>query len=969
MTSIHGFELLRERSIPELNTLARLYRHIATGAQVLSLANDDENKCFAITFPTFPEDASGVAHILEHAVLCGSRRYRVKEPFKELLQGSLRTFLNAFTYPDRTIYPVASQNLQDFYNLIEVYLDAVFFPLLTPESFAQEGWHYETADGDGRLSYSGVVYNEMKGAYSSPEDLLQTAVLTTLLPDTVYGHDAGGDPRHIPDLTYERLRAFHRTYYHPSRALLFFYGDDPPEERLVRMDTWLSEVAAAYPPPPPLSPPALRQPPFPAPQQLRRPYLPGEDAQTYVTVNWALPPVEDPADALALTVLTHVLIGTPASPLRKALIDSGLGEDITGLGLVDDIAQPVFSTGLKGVEEANAPAVEQLVLTTLAGLAADGLDPRTVAASLHTVEFQLREHNTGGFPRGLALLLRGLPAWMYGADPIAWIAFAEPWERLRRATTEDPRYFEGLIRRHLLDNPHRTTLLLVPDPNLAAEWEAQERARLEAVRATLTPAEWEALRRHNEALRLWQETPDPPEALAAIPRLRLSDLDRTNKRLPLADLDYRGVPILYHDLFTNGICYLDLGLNLRMVPPELLPYVPLFARGLLETGAGEQDFVALTQRIGMHTGGIVSTLFTGMRRGDGQPCAWLFLRGKAMVPKTAELLAILRDILAGARLDDRERIRQIVLEEKATHEAALLPAGSAFVAGRLAGHFHSAGWAAEQMSGVNYLLFLRRLANAIENDWPTVYERLETLRRLLINRQAMLWNVTLDEANWSQVQPQLQALMDDLPARPTEPVTWSSPPAPPAEGLILPGQVNYVGKAADLYALGYRLHGSIHVITNYLRLGRLWERVRMQGGAYGVSCGFDQRSGVLHFVSYRDPQLRETLAVYDETADFLGRVELGEEELTRAIIGVIGQMDAYLLPDAKGWVAMQRYLLGEGEEFRQQVREEVLGTTVADFHALAEVLQGFKTAGHIVILGPETTLAASGLDLSLTRVL
>ncbi|MCS7039427.1 MAG: insulinase family protein [Anaerolineae bacterium] len=969
MTSTHGFELLRERSIPELNTLARFYRHIATGAQLLSFVNDDENKCFAIVFPTFPEDASGVAHILEHAVLCGSRRYRVKEPFKELLKGSLRTFLNAFTYPDRTIYPVASQNLQDFYNLIEVYLDAVFFPLLTPESFAQEGWHYETTDGDGRLAFSGVVYNEMKGAYSSPEDLLQTAVLTTLLPDTVYGHDSGGDPRHIPDLTYERLLAFHRTYYHPSRALLFFYGDDPPEERLVRMDTWLSEVAAAYPPPPPLPPLALRQPPFPAPQQLRRPYVPGEDAQTYVTVNWALPPVEDPTEALALTVLGHVLIGTPASPLRKALIDSGLGEDITGLGLVDDVAQPVFSTGLKGVEETNAPAVEQLVLTTLGHLAAEGIDPRTVAASLHTVEFQLREHNTGGFPRGLALLLRGLPAWMYGADPIAWIAFAEPWERLRQATTADPRYFEGLIRRYLLDNPHRTTLLLVPDPNLAAEWEAQERARLEAAQASLTPAAWEALRRQNEALRLWQEMPDPPEALAAIPRLRLSDLDRTNKRLPLADLDYRGVPILYHDLFTNGIGYLDLGLNLRMVPPELLPYVPLFARGLLETGAGEQDFVALTQRIGMHTGGIVPTLFTGMRRGDGQPCAWLFLRGKAMVPKAGELLAILRDVLAGARLDDRERIRQIVLEEKANQEAALLPAGLAFVAGRLAGHFHSAGWAAEQMSGVNYLLFLRRLAAEIESDWPAVYERLETLRRLLINRQAMLWNVTLDEANWSQVQPQLQALLDDLPARPTEPAAWSLPPAPPAEGLILPGQVNYVGKAADLYALGYRLHGSIHVITNYLRLGRLWERVRMQGGAYGVSCQFDQRSGVLHFVSYRDPQVLATLAVYDETADFLARVELNDEELSRAIIGVIGQMDAYLLPDAKGWVAMQRYLLGEGEEFRQQLREEVLGTTVADFHALAEVLQGFKTAGHVVILGPETALSTSGLDLSLTRVL
>ncbi len=967
MTLIHGFQLVRERSIPELKTLARLYRHVATGAELLSLSNDDENKCFAITFRTFPQDNSGVAHILEHAVLCGSRRYRVKEPFKELLQGSLRTFLNAFTYPDRTIYPVASQNLQDFYNLIEVYLDAVFFPLLTPESFAQEGWHYEPQDG--HLRYSGVVYNEMKGAYSSPEDLLQTAVLTTLLPDTVYGYDSGGDPRHIPDLTYERLLAFHRTYYHPARALLFFYGDDPPEARLARMDAWLREAAAAYPPPAPLPPLSLQQRVFAAPQQLRRPYVPGEEAQTYVTVNWALPPTEDPEAILALNVLSHILIGTPASPLRKALSDSGLGEDITGLGLVDDLAHPIVSTGLKGVEEANGPAVEQLVLTTLETLATRGIDPRTVAASLHTVEFQLREYNTGGFPRGLALLGRGLPAWIYGADPIARIAFAEPWERLRQAVAATPRYFETLIHRYLLDNPHRTTLLLVPDPNLAAAWEAQEQARLEAVRATLTPTAWEDLRRQNEARRRWQETPDPPEALAAIPRLRLSDLDRTNKRLPLVELDYRGVPILYHDLFTNGICYLDLGFNLRAVPPDALPYLPILARGLLETGAGDQDLVALTQRIGMHTGGIVPTLFTGMRRADGQPCAWLFLRGKAMVPQTGELLAILRDVLLSAHLDDRERLRQIVLEEKANQEAGLLPAGSAVVAGRLAGHFHIAGWAAEQMNGVNYLLFLRRLAAAIETDWPTVYERLETLRRLLVTRQAMVANVTLDETNWSQVQPQLQALLDELPTTPAEPASWPLPSAPSAEGLILPGQVNYVGKAADLYALGHRLHGSIHVILNYLRLGRLWERVRMQGGAYGVSCQFDHRSGVLHFVSYRDPQIAATLAVYDETADVLAHIDLGDEELTRAIIGVIGQMDAYLLPDAKGWVAMQRHLLGESESFRQQMREEVLTTTVADFRALADVLHGFRTAGHVVILGPEAALLDSGLELSLTRVL
>jgi hypothetical protein len=969
MTTQHGFELLAERALPELNTTALHFRHLRTGAEVLSLVNDDENKSFGVTFRTLPPDSTGVAHILEHAVLCGSRRYPVKEPFKELLQGSLKTFLNAFTYPDRTTYPVASQNRQDFYNLINVYLDAVFYPLLSRFSFIQEGWRYE-ADDAGRLSYTGVVFNEMKGVYSSPDDLLETAILRRLFPDNIYGLDSGGDPARIPDLSYEQLLAFHRRHYHPANALFFFHGDDPAPARLQLLDRWLADFDRQ-----PLPAPVSSHPPFPTPRRQRQPYVPGEDAKTYVTVNWALDESHDPALDLALGILGHILIGAPASPLYKALIDSGLGEDLSGLGLMSDLRQTVFSTGLKGVAAgADEDAVERLILDTLQNLVTDGLDPRTIAASMNTIEFRLRENNTGGFPRGLALMLRGLTTWLYGGDPLTAIAFETPLQTVKAAYAADPRFFEGLIRTHLLANPHRLTLVLHPDPDLEARQTAAESGRLAAERAQMSkqPASDDplaAIRAENEELRRQQETPDPPAALAAIPRLSLADLDRHNKLIPLAELDHLSSPILHHDLFTNGVVYVDAGLNLRTLPAAYLPYVALFGRILLETGTEAEDFVGLSQRIGSQTGGIYPTRFVGAHRHERRPAAWLFLRGKATVAQTGALFDILGDVLAGARLDNRERIRQIVLEEKAGQEGGLLPAGHAVVLSRLGAQLGLADWVAEQMGGVSYLLFLRRLAAEIDSDWPAVQERLQAMRSLLVGRNTMLWNITVDGGNWASVQPRLQALIERLPAPPANRNEWLFKPHPHGEGLTIPAAVNFVGKGANLYDLGYDLHGSIFVLLNLLNTGWLWERVRMQGGAYGVFANFDQRSGAFRFVSYRDPNLQATLDAYDRSAEFVAGLDLGEDEMTRAIIGVIGQIDAHMLPDAKGWVSMQRHLLGETDALRQQLRQQILGATNADLRAFADTLQRFNTAASVVVLGAEAAMISSDLPLEMIKVL
>lgn len=954
---LHGFALIAAREIPELNTSARLWRHLKTGAELLSLENDDRNKVFGISFFTPTPDSTGLPHIMEHSVLCGSRKYPVKEPFVELLKGSLQTFVNAMTFPDKTMYPVASQNRQDFYNLVDVYLDAVFYPNITPHIFRQEGWHYELDDPAAPLAYKGVVFNEMKGAYSDPDGLLAQRVQTSLFPDTMYREDAGGDPQAIPQLTYEQFQRYHATYYHPSNARVFFYGDDPPEERLRLLDAYLKDFE-----PRAVDAAIAVQPRFAAPRRVTVPFAASDDTdaagkQAQVAVNWALTEDRSPETLLALTILSHILIGTPASPLRKALIDSGLGEDLAGMGLDFDLRQSILSTGLRGTDAAQADAIESLVMSTLTDLAERGIDSEMIEASLNTVEFALRENNTGRMPRGIMLGWRAMQSWLYGDDPLAALAFEAPLSAIKERLAGNPRLFESLIRSHLLDNPHRTTVILTPDPALEGQHEAAEKARLAEIRAGLSDGDLRRLVDETRALKRIQETPDSPEALATIPRLALSDLDREQPRIPNELREPAPAPVLFHDLFTNGILYLDLGFDLHALPQTLLPYASLFGRALLEMGTAAEDYVSLARRIGRKTGGIEPDSFAHQARADGGAVVWQFLRGKATVAQTPELLAILRDVLLTARLDNRERFRQIVLEEKAAQEAGLVPAGHHVVRSRLQARFTEADWAGEQMGGVSYLFFLRDLAGRIDSDWPAVQEALEAIRRLLVAQGAMLANVTLDAASWTGVEPQLAAFLGALPAAPVTPQPWQPDFLGGHEGLVIPAQVNYVGKGANLYTLGYDLHGSIIPITNLLRTAWLWERVRVHGGAYGGFCTFDRRSGMFSFLSYRDPNLRQTLETYDRAAEYLRDLALPGEELTKTIIGAIGALDAYLLPDAKGYLALQRHLTGDTDDDLQQLRDEVLATTAADFHRFGETLAALNAAGTVVVLGSARAIA------------
>ena len=971
MSQHPAFELVREQQVPEVNSLARLYRHKKTGAEVLSLANDDENKVFGITFKTPPEDSTGVAHILEHSVLCGSRNYPVKKPFVELLKGSLHTFLNAMTFADKTAYPVASQNLQDFYNLVDVYLDAVFFPLISEDTFRQEGWHYELEASQAPIVYKGVVFNEMKGAYSSAAAVLGKVSQLSLYPDTTYGVNSGGDPKAIPDLTYEYFKDFHARYYHPSNSRIVFYGDDDPAERLSILDKVLGQFDRIE-----VRSEVSVQPRFTAPRKIVETYAANEAEAgrktSMLTVNWMLDEIDDPQVMLALGVLEFILVGTSAAPLRKALIDSGLGEGLTGSGLADDLRQPYFTVGLKGIDAADADKVEALILATLARLAKDGIDPQAIEAAINTFEFQMRENNTGSFPRGIALMFRSMRTWLHGGDPFEPLSFEAPLAVLKGRVAAGERVFETLIEQHLLANQHRTTVLLNADTGKAAREAAEERARLDAAQAAMTPEQLADVAETTSKLKALQEATDAPEALAKIPTLTLKDLPRTNKPIPIERETLEGVRLFTHPLATNGVLYLDLGFDLRSVPGDLLPYLSIFSRALLQTGTAREDFVSLTQRIGRSTGGIGPQRWNSTRRDGKQTAAWLFLRGKAVPEKAGELLAILTDVLTTARLDNRERIRQMVLESKAGFESSLAGMGNGIVSMRLRAQFSESDWLSEQLGGVSHYFFLRELAKEIDSDWPAVQRRLEAIRGHLVNRANMVANVTADAGMIAAFRPQLAAFLRGLPAGVAAASGWGFVERRRSEGLTFPGQVNYVAKGANLIEFGLKPSGGLAVAIKHLNTTYLWDKIRVQGGAYGGSSSFDPFSGGFAFTSYRDPNLLGTIENYDRAAGFL-RQPVGEQDLTRSIIGVIGAIDTYRLPDAKGFASMLYELMDDTDAARQERREEVLGATQKDFAALAGAIEEVARRGHVVVLGSETAIRAAndehGKFLDVTKVL
>jgi len=983
-----AYRLVKEEKVEEYGSNCLIYEHLQTKAQVLSVIAQDENKVFGVVFRTPPTDSTGLPHILEHSVLCGSKEFPTKEPFVELLKGSLQTFLNAFTYPDRTCYPVASQNQKDLQNLARVYLDAVFRPRAVEDPFVlkQEGWHYEVGEGDAEssssLEFKGVVYNEMKGVYSSPEALMSRAAQQALFPENTYAVDSGGDPREIPKLEFEDFRRFHEKYYAPSNARIYMYGDDDPSNRLDFLDDYLKQLPASASEESTTVVERQRL-KFKEVQRLEVPF-PSAEAKKMISVNWLLTdePVS-PKDELGLAVLDHLLMGTSTSTLRKALTDSALGESVVGGGLSDELIQPTFSVGLKGVLE-EVKVVEELIEVTLQNLATKGFDAYDIKASLNTIEFQLREFNTGSFPKGLSFMLGAMRNWIYDRDPVEALKFEEPLLELKAELSESSSsssYFQDLISKFFLQNTHRVVVEMVPDATLEEKTAKEETELLKTIRDGMSEEDLKIVSDEMAELRRRQNEPDSPEALRTIPTLDVQkDLRKEVQVIPLDSTETLNdrTTLLSRELATAGIAYVDIAFDLRQIldPLEELHLMPLFARMLTETGTSSKDAVTLQRTIGAETGGISPTILTSQKVGetisDPEDVVYqLVLRGKCTKFQTKELFDLLLEIISDADFAGAEaRATEILKETSARYESMFRTSGHALAASRIGAGLTRAGFIGEASGGLSHYFKIKELLeeesssssspSPSSSSWPSLLASLERIRSKLLKTSDVVINLTGDKEALENAAPAARAFGDAFKQKKESAASqqdWAEV-APLLsqdggeekrnEGFAVPTQVNYVAKGGRFYEVGAEARGQDSVVRRVASLDYLWNKVRVIGGAYGGSCSVNPVTGTFAFSSYRDPNLEGTLKTYDATSNYLRTVDLDRSELDKAIIATIGDLDSPLTPDQKGFQSLRYFLDGTTDDIRQKWRDDVLKTDRDSFLHAADSLQHMQHTKTVV---------------------
>ncbi len=964
---LFGFKVLRIEQMDDLRVTAYEIEHENTGAKLLHLHSMDRENLFSIGFRTPPPDSTGVPHILEHSVLAGSEKYPLKDAFNELVRGTLQTFINAFTYPDKTIYPVASQVKRDFFNLARVYADLVLSPRLLEETFLQEGHHLEFVDPEdtsSELTISGIVYNEMKGAYSSPEALMFKEIQESIYPDTPYAFDSGGSPETIPKLTYEEFRTFHHLYYSPSNARFFLYGDIPTAEHLAFLEEILSSFERTS-----VNSEVTCQPRWTAPAQVRSVYpVSKEEAlagKTAINMAWMLTENTDEETAILLEILAGILIGSAASPLRKTLIDSGLGEDLSPVsGIERDLRQLLFAVGLRGSDPEKAGALEACIMDSLKESVAKGFDRELIEGVLHQIEFQGKEIVRSSYPYGIVLMGRAYQTWLYDGDPLSGLNFPRIIEHVRRKWEAQPDLFERLTQTWLLDNPHRVLSILEPSRTVAEEKESGFREKMASIKASLSDQELERIRETAQRLRTFQSEPDSPDAVASLPKLRVADLERGIETIPTEKRSLEGVPVLMHNLFANGIAYAELAFDVSSVPEELQLYLPLLGKMTNNMGAAGYSYEEMAKRIALKTGGLGSSLNAGMTA-DGRGTWQRMIFGVSALHRNVEdTVEILKDVLTAGDLSHEARMRDLLAEKKNGLHAAVVPSGHAFARMAAGAGLSLPAWRDEQWHGRTQLRFVSRIAEEFQKKPGEFREKLACLRSIVFSPDKLLLNMTGDEEGLSLLENQLKVLVNCLTRSVKEESAALPERTPVYSGIAIPAQVSYVARVMTAPNFNSPLSPALLVLARHLSNGFLYKRIRVQGGAYGGMCQFDPMGGLFSFFSYRDPRIVETLEIYQEAMALIGDVKLAPEEMEKAIVGTIGALDRPMDPSGRGTVAMIRELAGISDSDRRRFREAILDASTEDLQsaAVAYFSDMHKEEG-VAVYASEDSLSAANQRL------
>lgn len=952
------YELVKAEVLKDMNSAGLILRHKKSGARVVVISNDDNNKVFSIGFKTPPYDDTGMQHIIEHSTLCGSRKYPVKDPFVELCKGSLNTFLNAMTYPDKTVYPVASCNDADFKNIMDVYMDAVFYPDMynREEIFKQEGWHYELENVDDDIKYNGVVFNEMKGAFSSADDVLSRYTFNSLFPDTVYCNESGGDPAVIPTLKYEDFLKYHKEYYHPSNSYIYMYGDMDVDERLKYLDEeYLSDFDAADVD---IHADIPLQKAFDKPVYETKPYAITDDEpledNTYLSYNVVTGTSVDAKLYLAMQILDYALVMTPGAPLKQALIDAGISTDVYS-SFETSLYQPVYSIIAKNANEKDRDTFVKIIEDVLSDLVKNGINERTIAAGINYYEFKYREADYGPYPKGLMYYLTMMDSWLYDeSKPFIHIEAGDTFKELKEDAKKG--YFEKLIDEYILNNNHKSVIGLVPEYGLEKKKEEEEARKLFEYKKTLSEDELKDLVEDTKALKEYQDTPSSEENLEKIPMLELSDISREPAEQYIDVKDVAGMKVVHHNLFTNKIAYILLSFNTQGVSDEDIPYLGLLGSvlGLMDTK--NFTYPELMNEININCGGISSSAAVYTDKADFSKNSIMYeIKGKALYEKIPFVLDMMKEIMYNTKFTDYKRLKEIIARIRSRFEATMAGSGHSIAMLEGCAQFSASAYYSDMLKGYKAYQFIRELDETFDNNKENIAAKLSELVKIIFNKANVIVSLTADDEGYSLFSEAYSKLSDDMGDEKPVVAQRNYIPVNVKTAYTAASQVQYVARCGNFVKAGYEYTGALKVLKIIFSYEYLWLNVRVKGGAYGCMSG-STREGDFYMVSYRDPNLAKTNEIYEGAAEYVKNFNVSRRDMVKFIIGTIGEMDSPLTPSAKGMRSFTHYMTNTTMDMLRKDRAQVLDATVESIRELAPLIDAAVKQDYLCVVGGQKAI-------------